>query len=405
MLLEPGVHVEEVVLLRPEHARQRLPVDPSLVLAQRGGGDPLVELVGVGEARGDGRIEALPERRGGRLRRTAAGGRPTSRRRHVEDVAGRGLRAGLRRVDGLGVAGDDILVERVLDPGRSIRLAPEALGVALVLGEEQLGRAVTGERVVAQLRVRGADRSLGLAEDRLRLPSFHDQVFRNQSVGSTWSRAASGPRLWTVTRIRMSSGPSLAYSRKTSKYRSSSKMPVSSSSYSNSSPRPPPVRFHQVPVRELPLRILVEVLHVRVRGRRVEVEVVLLDVLAVVPLAVGEPEEALLEDGVALVPEGEGKAEALLVVGDPAEAILAPAIGARAGLVVAEVVPRVAVLAVVLAHRAPLPLAQVGPPLLPGDARLPGVVQPFLLGDVVEARGCGRFGRLLLFIGGASCSR
>ncbi len=154
-------------------------------------------------------------------------------------------------------------------------------------------------------------------------------------------------------------------------------------------PRPALVRFHQVPVRELPLRVLVEVLHVRVRGRRVDVEVILLDVLAVVPLAVGEPEEALLEDGVALVPQGEGKAQALLVVRDPAEAVLAPAVGPRAGLVVAEVGPRVSVLAVVLADRAPLPLAQVGPPLLPGDARLSGFVQPLLLRHVDEMWGFG----------------
>ena len=66
VLLEPGVHVEQVVLLGPEHPREGLPVDPSLVLAQRGGGDPLVELVGVGEARGNYRVEALPERGGGR---------------------------------------------------------------------------------------------------------------------------------------------------------------------------------------------------------------------------------------------------------------------------------------------------------------------------------------------------
>jgi hypothetical protein len=41
-------------------------------------------------------------------------------------------------------------------------------------------------------------------------------------------------------------------------------------------------------------------------------------------------------------------------------------IGARAGLVVREVVPRIAVLTVVLAHRAPLAFAEVGrPPLFP----------------------------------------
>ena len=77
VLLEPRVHVEEVVLLGPEHAGQRLPVDPSLVLAQRRRRDPVVELVGVGQARGDRGVEALAERLGrqrsaDRRRRTTA---------------------------------------------------------------------------------------------------------------------------------------------------------------------------------------------------------------------------------------------------------------------------------------------------------------------------------------------
>jgi len=42
-----------------------------------------------------------------------------------------------------------------------------------------------------------------------------------------------------------------------------------------------------------------------VRRRAVEVEVVLLDVLAVVALVAGDAEQALLEDGVAAVPEGQ----------------------------------------------------------------------------------------------------
>src|SRR5271165_822917 len=43
-----------------------------------------------------------------------------------------------------------------------------------------------------------------------------------------------------------------------------------------------------------------------------------------------------------------------------------------------EVTPGVASLAVVLADRAPLPLAQVGSPFLPGDSRLARIVQPLL---------------------------
>ena len=62
-------------------------------------------------------------------------------------------------------------------------------------------------------------------------------------------------------------------------------------------------------VRVLGLRILVEVLHVRVSRRAIEAEVVLLDVLAVIPFAVAQSEQAFLEDGVAPVPQREREAQ------------------------------------------------------------------------------------------------
>ena len=111
------------------------------------------------------------------------------------------------------------------------------------------------------------------------------------------------------------------------------------------------------------------------RRRAVEVEVVFLDVLAVIALAVGQAEQALLEDRVLAVPEGQREAEPLLVVGDAGQAVFAPAVGARAGLVVGEVVPGVAALAVVLADRAPLAFAQVRSPLLPGNGSLASLFQ------------------------------
>src|SRR5690348_15277920 len=110
------------------------------------------------------------------------------------------------------------------------------------------------------------------------------------------------------------------------------------------------------------------------RGR-VEVEVVFLDVLAVIAFAVGESEQPLLEDRIVAVPQGQREAEPLLLVGHPGQPVLAPAIGAGAGLVVTEVVPRVTGLAVVLARGAPLPLAQIRSPLLPGDAAIPRLCQ------------------------------
>jgi hypothetical protein len=52
----------------------------------------------------------------------------------------------------------------------------------------------------------------------------------------------------------------------------------------------------------------------------------------VVRLAVGQSEEAFLEDRVLAVPQCEGKAEPLLVVGYSGDAILTPAVCPGTGL-------------------------------------------------------------------------
>ena len=60
------------------------------------------------------------------------------------------------------------------------------------------------------------------------------QVLRNPEGarrGRMWSKAGSGPRLNASIRMQMSSASSFAYSITMSKYRSSSKTPVSSSSH------------------------------------------------------------------------------------------------------------------------------------------------------------------------------
>src|SRR5262249_50046705 len=124
-------------------------------------------------------------------------------------------------------------------------------------------------------------------------------------------------------------------------------------------------RVDELRVRVSLLRILVEIFHVGVGRRAVEVEVVLLDVLAVIAFAVGQAEEALFDNGILAIPEREREAELLMIVGDAGQAVFAPAVGAGAGLIVAEIIPGVAALAVVLADRAPLSFAEVGAPLLP----------------------------------------
>src|SRR3954452_9437490 len=126
------------------------------------------------------------------------------------------------------------------------------------------------------------------------------------------------------------------------------------------------VGLDQIPVRERQLGVLVEVPHVGMGGRAVEIEVVLLDVLAVVPLRVREAEETLLEDLIAPVPEREREAQRLLIIGDAGQAVLTPSVRKRSGELVTEVGPGVALGAVVLAHRSPLALTQIRSPFFPG---------------------------------------
>src|SRR5258706_2083379 len=113
---------------------------------------------------------------------------------------------------------------------------------------------------------------------------------------------------------------------------------------------------------------------------RVEMEVALLDVLAVVRLARHEAEEALLEDGILPVPERQRPAEDLVAVAEAGDAVLAPSEGLRSGQIVREVRPGIATGAVVLAHRPPGAVGEVRPPLAPA-------------GDVVRGAGhAGAFG-------------
>src|SRR5882724_4507939 len=121
----------------------------------------------------------------------------------------------------------------------------------------------------------------------------------------------------------------------------------------------PPVLLHKLRVRKFPLRILVEHLQVRVRGRGVEVVVKFLCIFAVIALTVREAENTLLQNRVSAVPQREREAEALLVVANPRDSVLTPAIRAAAGMVVREIFPGVAVCRVILPHCAPLAFGKI----------------------------------------------
>ena len=91
-----------------------------------------------------------------------------------------------------------------------------------------------------------------------------------------------------------------------------------------------------------------------------------------VPLGRGQAEEPLLEDRVAAVPEGGGGDEELVAVADAEDPVLAPAVGLAPGQVVGEVVPGVAVGAVVLADGRPGAVADVRPPAPPAGGVVAG---------------------------------
>ena len=111
------------------------------------------------------------------------------------------------------------------------------------------------------------------------------------------------------------------------------------------------------------------------RRRRIDVEIDLLHVLRVIALRPRQPEQPLLEDRVLAVPQGQRETQAALAVADPQQAVLAPAVGAAAGVVVREICPALARRRVILADGPPLALGQIGPPALPIGRPVPRLLE------------------------------
>ena len=360
-----------VELLGPEQPRERLAHDALGIVRELLRDHRRVELVRLAQALGEYDVEVLAEcapwdRRVGESqahRDALPGGQghPVARRR---------LRADGRGVDRVFFPIDDASVDAVLHVRARVRLAPEPLAVRLVLGEEELGRPLAVEPAWAQRFVLGLDQRVvrdraagakdgarggGIPGPGVAKPHRREEV---QPCGLGAAIRRGDPDQEVVGRRLRVLDQHVEVA-----------VPLEDARVHQlelgRAPVPPPVLLDEPRVRKLRLRVLVEELHVGVRRRRVEVEVVLLDVLAVVALASGQPEQPLLQDRVSTVPEGQGEAEPAVVVGDPTEPVLAPPVGARARVVVGEGVPGGAVGAVVLAHRAPLALGEVGSPALP----------------------------------------
>ena len=64
------------------------------------------------------------------------------------------------------------------------------------------------------------------------------------------------------------------------------------------------------------------------RRRVVEIEVVLLHVLAMIAFVCVEAEHALFENGIARVPKGQREAQILMAIADAGDAVLIPPVSA-----------------------------------------------------------------------------
>jgi hypothetical protein len=289
------------------------------------------------------------------------------------------LRPRARGIDRVGRAVDDVVVDGVLRMGARVGRAKQPLVIGLVLAEQQLRRGVGGQPPLAELGVRGAHAG---AVDLQRRPRARvaprpgvAEPQRRQQV----ERGRLGPAVVRGDEHQQVVGPGLGVLddhvevavvlKDTRIEQLVLEVLLAATS----------VRGDEIVIGERPLRVLVQALQIRMRGRAVQVEPVLLGVLAVVAATVGQPEDTLLKDRVRPVPQRQREAHPLTLVADPRDAVLTPPVGARPRLVMREVVPRVPVPAVVLTDRPPLTLGHVRAPRLPRDLARARLLQPHVL--------------------------
>ena len=74
--------------------------------------------------------------------------------------------------------------------------------------------------------------------------------------------------------------------------------------------------FDQLCIRKFGLRIFIESFHVRMRRRRIKVEVRLFDVFTVIPFRPGQTKQSFFENRISTVPERQRKTQAALPVTD-----------------------------------------------------------------------------------------
>ena len=294
--LQPQFDAVMVKLLAPQQPGQGLPLHPSLVVVQIGALNGGVEGVGLGDALLEDGVEVAERICVLCIREAHLHTEGFTRRDDGLEVR-RDLRPDLRRIHPLRAPVDNSLVDSVLDVGRGIGRAEQALGVGLVLGEQQRRIAVHVPPPRAQMaflhgdgsRPGGAQfRALAAIAPRPRVAI--PQV--RQDVEGRGFRPAIDRRDATED-VLLSGFGVLDDDIEITARREGLAQRV----------RQLELRFFAAPgavlgdqllVREGDLGVFVEHLHIGMGGRVIQVEIVFLHVLAVVALVAIESKEAAL---------------------------------------------------------------------------------------------------------------
>ena len=394
--VEPPGHVVVVELLAPQHPGERLTHHSTFVGRRRGRGELGVELVRLGAPLGHHPGEVGSER--GR-RVTSSARRPQAQPQlgglagaHRDPVPHRTLAAPSLRVDGVGPA-DDVVVDAVLRPPRGRRSTVEPPEVGVVVAEQQLPIPAVRRRPGQQLKLAeegmldGHRRAGGRGQRRRGHPDIPGPGVAVPQGGKDVQEFGVRPGIGHADRHQDVRRVGLGVVHVDDPVAVIDEDSGVEQLVLGVELAAPPVLVQQLLVRERPLRVVVAPAVPGVAGQRVEVPPVLLDVLAVIRLGPGQPEHALLEDRVAPVPQRERQTQPLFDVAEAGQPVLAPAVGAGACVVMRQVAPGAAVGTVVLANRAPLPFAQVGPPQIPVAGLPQALVEPAEAIDPLSLRG------------------
>ncbi len=405
---EPGVDGVVIELLRPQETGVGLTHDGAFVGAEMSGLLSRVECVvfrlALGQRALERRSEPILRRVGRRAQTQAQFARLAGRQIEPHDPSR--FRTIRLRVDCVLPPVHDVLVERVLDVRDAIFAAEKTLHVRLVLGEDEfvVSRKCVVERqlVAPESGLVESDATRGLAmQARSHVATFLVTAPRPRvAEPHGWQHVQRGLLRPAVRdhdddlRVVLAGFRVAHFDVEVAVFREDPRVDELVLRFTA---RPAPVLLDEVRVGELALRILVESGAPRMRRRRLEEEVLLLHVLAVIAFVMDEAEEALLQDRIAPVPQRDREADAALTIRPTEQSVLAPPVCATACVVVREIAPAIAVGGIVLPHGPPLSRRQVRPESLPvrGARRVMGQA----LGLGIDAR------RLLLGHGGRALQR